>query len=222
MFGGTAASRWIAPDGPGRAPRHLRVRVEQAASPFRSLSLAVRLDRLGAGLGSLARLACCSYGRRDRLVVEAELTRVPRAEFDFFYSGGAIGREALTATAADGWRVSEVSGEAAPGLGVLQLAEPPGPPTAPREGLLQVARRLEELSPELRRLAVRRRPPHLRAVAVSPAATGQVTAQALFDLLREAAELALGPAAPLPLRHQGPPSRADSGEPSPVSRAPAP
>ncbi|HEX7127808.1 MAG TPA: hypothetical protein VF406_18790, partial [Thermodesulfobacteriota bacterium] len=40
---------------------------------------------------------------------------------------------------------------------------------------------------------VRRRPPHLLAEVEAPGATGEVTAQAFFDLLREAASRGLGP-----------------------------
>ncbi len=222
VFGGAAARRWAAAGRLGRAPRLLRVRVEQAAPPFRALSLAVRLGRLRPGASGRGRLVGRRRGLSDRLVVEAELVRAPRAEFDVFYPAGAIGREALDAAAAAGWRVSEVGEACSARLGALRLAEPPGPPAAPREGLLQVARRVEELSAELRRLAVRRRPPHLLAIAVSPAASGQVSAQALFDLLREAAELALGPASPAPLGPSGEPPGASRGPLPPRSRRPAP
>lgn len=200
VFGGAAASRWVSAGRLRRTPLRLRVRVEQASPPFRTLSLGVRFGRPGAWLAGPARTG------GDRLVVEAELTRPPRGEFDLFYARGPIGREALHAAAARGWRVGEVGDAGARGLGALRLAEPPGPAAVPREGLLQVARRVEELSAELRRIAVRRRPPHLMAVVVSPAASRQVTAQALFDLLRETAELALGPTAPTPGLRTTPPA----------------
>lgn len=187
VFAGAAASRW-APSGA------LKARVEQAAPPFLALSLDVGLDPAGLPRlplpGALGRRLLA----RDRLVVRSDLTRAPRAEFDLFYAAGAAGRDGQAAAAARRWRVSEVREAARGGLGPLLLAEPAGAGVAPREGLLGIARRMEELSAEIRRVAVRREAPHLLAEVEAPGATSEVTAQALFDLLREAAYLGLGPA----------------------------
>jgi hypothetical protein len=186
VFAGAAASRWL-------GARGLTVRVEQPAPPFRTLTLAVRLDPAGLSLLPLPTSLGRRLAWRDRLEVQSELSRPPRAEFDFFYPDTAGGRQARAAARDARWRVSEVGADSPLGLGPLSVGEPAGPALAPRDGLLAIARRIEELSPEVRRVAIRRRAPHLVAEVAAPGATGQVSGQAFFDLLREAAFLGLGP-----------------------------
>lgn len=187
VFAGAGAPRWI-------SGRVLTARIEQAAPPFLALAFTVRLDPTGLARVPLpGRLGRRLLGR-DRLVVQSDLTRAPRAEFDLVYAGAVAARDARAAAEAGRARMSEVGGPGRAGVGPLLLAEPAPDALAPREAVLGLARRIDELSAEVRRVAVRRRSPHLLAEVEAPGATGEVSAQALFDLLREAAYVGLGPA----------------------------
>lgn len=81
VFGGAAPTRWVSPDV-------LQARIEAAAPPFQALSVTVRLDPAGLARLPLPGRLCRRLSRRDRLVVQSDLTRAPRADFDLYYAHG--------------------------------------------------------------------------------------------------------------------------------------
>jgi hypothetical protein len=145
--------------------------MNEASAPFKSVHIRIATEqREAAPLWLLTHL----LGRRDMMIVQCDLRRQPRIEYDLLDQRTPAGKQALKRTVPAKWERSTLSS----GL----LAASDGPRAA--AAALRVHARVASLAPMLSRLAVRSASPHLEAHLVAPWRS-QLTSPAVLGLLKE-------------------------------------
>jgi len=166
---GEATMNWI-----GRSA--FQVNVKKAKPPFKHLALMVLLEPREVLLVWLFNRL---RGQRDLLVLKAELRNRPRAEAEVVPKGGRITRKILKAIEGETWAKGEIEDAdllvLRKGTGAVSLAE-------------RLAPLLREHAPDILRLSLRKESPQF-LVNLSLPGLEEVTAEALFGLMQEMAEV---------------------------------
>jgi hypothetical protein len=164
---GEAVLRWLQGGLPRLGPRTtlrwlgssaVMLGIGKARPPFREVELAVVLEpRDVPWFWLVAR----GRGRRDLLILRAQLVSAPAAEYDLLLPDSWSGRDALQRARERGWQESTVSDAAAPDAAAPEAAllAPAGRTGAADPAAALAAAR--QVHPETWRLSVRRERPHL-------------------------------------------------------------
>ncbi len=150
--------------------------IHQAVLPFAQVTLLIFLEPRDVPWWGLSR----SLGRRDTLIIRAQLRRPPKAELEALEPASWSGRDALRRMATSEWTLREPAG---PGTVQTWYRTPAALGRA--DALLELAQRS---GMTVRRLSVRQSEPHFQLHVAPPPA--ETSAQDFFAAVRALGERA--------------------------------